>query len=454
MSIEEQHPDYRRFARRWGEMRDHVEGSERIKRKGEAYLPKPDGMRDPDNPSAERSAYEAYKGRAQYPEVVGPSIRSMSGIIHREKAGYELPNALDYLRERATKDSATLEQLHRRISRELLTVGRCGLMVDTLENGGDAYIALYQAEAIINWHPTDEGVDMVVLDESDYEMNPDTLAWEWVRRHRKLLIEDGRYVVRVYREDVKEGEDIAPERRGGDRLESLPFVFIDTNDLTAEPDEVPLYGLADIAVKIYQADADHAQGLHLVSQPQRWCSGVRREDVPDVWGSSVVWVLPPADAQAGILEVKGDGFPAQERKIQRLFEQAAQFGARVMDRQGGQQESGEARKLRHGQETATLATIAQTGAAGLEQAIGWCAEFMGANSDEVQVEVDTDFMDRSLGAQEMAAIIQAAGQGVISDQTAYEQMQAGGRADTERTWEEERELIEQGGLGMLGRDSE
>ena len=451
MSVDEKHPQYTRFVRRWAEMRDHIAGTERIKERGEKYLPKPAAMRDPQDPKGERSAYNAYKTRAQYPEIVGPSIRSMSGVIHREKAGYEYPDALEYLRERATLDSATLEQLHRRISRELLGVGRCGLMVDTAEQGGDPYIALYQTEAIINWHETDQGVDMVVLDESDWEMNPETFAWTYVHWHRVLLLEDGQYVVRLYREGVQMTEDITPQRRGGGRLESLPFVFVDTNDLTPEPDEVPLYGLAQIAAGIYRVDADYRQALFLIAQPQRWVSGVKTENVPSAWGSNIVFVMEDPQAQAGILEFTGQGVGAQRQAMIDGFEQAAQFGARLYDRTSGQ-ESGEARKIRHGQETATLATIAQTGAAGLEQALGWCAEFMGANSDEVQVEVDTDFMDRTLGAQEMAAIIQAAGQGVISDQTAYEQMQAGGRADTERTWEEERELIEQGGLGMLGRE--
>lgn len=452
MAITEQHPDYTRFRALWQEMRDHMEGTPAIKKRGETYLPKPDGMRDPADKSAEDEAYKAYKERARYPEIVGPSIRSMAGVIHRDAATYEIPEAMEFLRERATLDRMTLESLHRRITRELLAIGRHGLMVDTNTEGGEPHIAAYKAEDIINWHEGPEGLDLVVLNESEWEIDPVNFTWTWARKHRELSLDEGTYVVRLYREGVPTGEEVIPQRRGGGSFDAIPFVFLDTNDLTAEPDEVPLYGLAQIAAGIYRMDADYRQALHLIAQPQRWCSGVRAEEVPNTWGAGVVWVLPPAEAQAGILEFTGAGCEAQRKAILDGFEQAAQFGARLYERQGGQAESGEAKKLRHGQETATLAVIAQTAAAGLEKALRWAAEFVGANLDDVQVIVDTDFLDRTLGAQEMSAIVQAAGQGVISDQTAYEQFQAGGRADPERAWDEERELIDQGGnLGMLGR---
>jgi hypothetical protein len=452
----QRHPSYERFKDRWQLMRDSIEGPERIKKLGETYLPKPEGMKDPSDPDYEKRAYSNYKTRAQYPDIVAPTVRAMTGVIHRDESRIELPAGIEGMLEKATPDGLSAQSLLRRITRELLSVGRCGLLPDVGDDG-EPYIAIYRAEDSTNWHESEDGVDLVVLDESTSVIDLSTFSWEDETRHRVLRLDpdSGRYFTQewVGEDGQQEGEDRFPQARGGNPLESIPFVFVDTNDLTPEPDEVPLAGMAEVALGIYRLDADYRKALFTVSEPQPWTAGVDPEYAPKVWGGGFVWNLGDKDASAGMLEYQGTGIADQRQAIVDDFARAAQMGAQMFDQERRESESGEALKIRQGAKTATLASIAKTAASALEQALKRSAEFAGANPDEVEVDIDTDFIDRTLGAQEMQAITQAAQGGNISKQTAYEQMQAGGRANPERNWEDEQELIEADApTGFLGRE--
>jgi hypothetical protein len=81
--------------------------------------------------------YAAYQERAQFPEIVRPTIHGMIGVIHRTEAQIEMPTAMEPLWEKATRDGLPLEALHRRITAELLTTGRYGLLADAAVNGSD-----------------------------------------------------------------------------------------------------------------------------------------------------------------------------------------------------------------------------------------------------------------------------------------------------------------------------
>ena len=82
------------------------------------------------------------------------------------------------------------------------------------------------------------------------------------------------------------------------------------------------------------------------------------------------------------------------------------------------------------------------------------AKLVGSNPDEVSISISTEFIDNTLGAQEMTAIINGVTGGLLSNQTGYELFQNGGRANPDRDWEAEKQLIDEQGpaLGMIGRE--
>lgn len=459
--VDSRHPSYLEWRPFWEQARDAYEGMERIKAKGEIYLPIPSGFRYAPDP---RKEYLAYVERAVYPEIMSPTIRGMAGTMHSKPATYELPDSMAHLLEEASRDNLTLEALHRRITREVLQVGRYGLLADMPEEGEPlAYIAGYAAEAILNWDTDERGrLNMVLLDESGPVRDPETYEWETVEAWRLLeLDEDGFYVVRRFVKRggrVEELEPVEPVMAGGARLDFIPFVFIDTNDLTPEPDEIPLLPLAKSAVNIYRLEADYRRALYLTAQTTPVIIGDfdPDADLPIlVVGSAVPWVIPQG-GDAKFLEFSGAGISAQRQAILDEMERAVQLGARLLADQTGRQESGEARRLRYASESATLTSIAQNVGSGLEKALRYVARWVGLDEKAVTVEPNLEFADQKLTPQEVDALVRGWQSGAYSHDTLFANLQRGGLIAEGRTLEEEQEAIDRegGGLGLIGREDD
>ncbi|MGN6537715.1 MAG: hypothetical protein ACTHKQ_18545, partial [Mesorhizobium sp.] len=143
------HPVYTAFAPSWALMRDAVEGEDAIKAKGQTYLPMKSGIVAMTDLTKQNMAYEAYKLRAEFPELVAPTIRGSVGTMLEKPAVIELPDALEPLRKKATRDGMTLDALHRRICVELMSVGRYGVLPGIWQDGAP-YLDGYVAGAITN----------------------------------------------------------------------------------------------------------------------------------------------------------------------------------------------------------------------------------------------------------------------------------------------------------------
>lgn len=427
------HPAYEEFEPSWRLMRDSIDGEDQIKSEGEKYLPMKTGTAVISDHAARSRVYDLYKTRAEFPEIVAPTIRGAVGIATKKSLKIDLPAALEPLRERATLDGLTLESLYRRMVSEIMAVGRYGLL-PSLTSRGEPYLAGYVAESIINWDSTEGIPDYVVLNESGLVRNRENGEWEEIERYRECESFDGVYRSLLWEQTtsgavlVEENEARTRDRRA---LPFLPFVFVGSLDLTPEPDDVPLYGLAKLAVRIYRMDADYSFSLHMTSEPtpvaigfDDAASAIERGEAPKTLGSSVIWLMPKG-GDAKYLEFSGQGIEKQASAINDSFARAAQQGAQIIQ-QGQSQESGEALKLRAASQTATLDTIVRTASAGLEKALRNLAIWVGADPDEVVVTADTDFFDHNLNAQEITAIVAAWQAGAISYKTMFDKLQQGG----------------------------
>ena len=453
------HPLYDEFAPSWQLMRDAVAGEDTIKAAGEKYLPLKSGIAAMADGALKRAAYEAYKLRAEFPELAAPTVRGAIGTMLAKPVVVELPKGMEPLRERATRDGLTLDALHRRIATEVLTVGRYGILPG-LAADGTPYLAGYVAESIINWDASDGEPDFVMLNEAGWERDRETGKWSQKEQYRECVVEDGRYVSRVWVK-TKDGWIVSDEVEAADRkrrpLDFLPFVFVGCNDLSADPDDVPLYGLAKLSVRIYRLDADYTFALHMTSEPTPVAIGfddprraIENGEAPTTLGSSRLWLLPKG-GDAKYLEFSGPGLDKQAAAIRDALERSSVFGAQLLAETGRTAESGEAKKVRLGNQTATLKTIAMSSAAALERALRHLAIWIGEDPEEVKVTPNTDFFDHTLSAQEIGAIVDGWTKGAYSWRTAFERLQKGGLIDGERTPEEELDLMDQ---DEVGRDQQ
>ena len=437
MAVDSKHPDYVDRLYEWAQMRHTARGEQAVKAEGTIYLPMPSGFTT--QPDRGVAMYRAYQLRAQFPDILAPTLRGMVGVIHRTEAQIEMPDAMLGIWERATKDGLPLEALHRRITGELLLMGRFSLLVDADSKGSDLpFFAGYTAEALINW--SDER-DLFVLDESGPVR--DGFEWRDERRHRVLRLENGRYVAELYEDGEKAADPVQPTMRGGGAMDRIPFVVIGSRDLSVKPDEPPLIGVARSSLAMYRLDADYRHQLYMSGQETLV---VINGDAPSAVGAGVVMVLKGEDSvrpDAKYVGPAGTGIAAHRVAIQDEREAAVAAGARVFDSVQKAAESGEALRLRYAAQTATLTSIAQASAQGLEKALRHAAVMIGQDPEAVIVKPNLDFIDATMTAAEAEQLVRVWQSGAISYETLYENLQRGEIASPERSFQDERDLIEQ-----------
>ncbi|MFN4296788.1 MAG: DUF4055 domain-containing protein [Brevundimonas sp.] len=435
------HPDYTARAPEWSLMRDAAWGESAVKDAGETYLPKPGGFKSQSDGGV--AMYAAYKTRAGFPEIVSPAVLSMVGVIHQAEIKIDLPAGLEGMWERATADGLPLEAFHRRITAELLTTGRYAVLTDAPSTGSVPWLAGYQAESLINWS---DDRTMFVLDESG--LVRDGFSWEEKKQYLALLMEEGRYVGRRYDQagNVIEGQEAQPTTARRETLAEIPLVVIGPRDLALKPETPPLIAIARSAKAMYQLSADYRWQLFMTGQETLF---VINGDAPDTVGAGVVVALkggsdgnPPNAKYVG---PAGTGIEAHRKAIQDEAQNAANAGARLFNSGDKGVESGVAQRFRFSAETASLISIAQASCAGLEKALRYAGRMIGLSDAEIAqiiVKPPATLADREMTPERMAAIMGLWEKALISYETAYENLQQGGVANPDRTWEQEQALID------------
>lgn len=434
MGIDAKHPSYNNFQEDWETLRDFIAGSKRVKECGEKYLPPTEGMRidgiEKDKPGWH--AYNAYRNRARVPDYVKEAVEVMVGLMHQKDAIVELPTQLEYLRDRASAKGEPLAALHRRINVEQISTGRLGLLVEMRENPDPShpnpYIALYTAESIVNWDDnteTDEygKLNLVVLDESGHK-RINIFDWKDVRKFRVLELGDaqeneqaGTYKSGTFDNDVGtltyNADTMSPLMLRGAKLDFIPFTFINTKDLLAEPDEPPLKGLAEACKGIYQSEADYRQNLYMQAQDTLVVIGGVKNPTglpgePEALRTGAgARIDVDQGGDAKYIGVSADGLTEQRMAIEADRKRAQVKAGELIQNSGSQMESGQALSTRFNAQTATLNQMATTAAAGLEKALKQIARWMGADESMVKVTPNTEFIDFSLDGANFKSLMEA-----------------------------------------------
>ena len=457
----------------WQLVKRCVAGPREVRKYNE-YLPMP----DPLNQSEENKArYEQLKKRAMFLNVVGRTRTGLLGAVFRKTAESELPSAINYLLENASGDGSSLEQLSKEATGECLDTGRGGLLVDfpkvklpegqtalTVAQAANAraYVHFYPAENIVNWREdVIDGVrrlTLVVLHEKINEPSEDGFEFIAKDQYRALIMIDGRYVQRVYSEDVPDGEESNPTDKAGKPFDHIPFHFFGSQNNDASIDKAPLEDLAEVNILHYGNSATVEESGFISSQPTLF---ITTDIQPDEFVKLNPNGMHIGSRRGHNLGKSGTAIMLQANETQLARElmkdkeqQMSMIGARVVLQSVGV-ETAEAVRIRYSSDNSVLSTIAGNVSEAIRLALFDAQRFMMGTVDEKGTVfwLNQEFFEQAMDAQAILAQVQLWQYGFVAKKDVRTSLRQSGVLDSDRT-DEDIDADREADAPILGDDDE
>jgi hypothetical protein len=456
----EPHKQYAKLLPIWEKCRVTVEGDDSLKAWDEiqTVAPKLSNQQAPE--------YKAMIGRATLFNASGRTVDGLVGMVTRKPVDVsKMPSLFRPVLEDLTlaKDSKVgIDDFVAEALYEDLVIGRVGYLIErpNVNSAGMTqaqvaalnlrpYVAEYKAESIIDWRHDRVNnaaqLVMVRLTEVVEEWIGDIERKE-IEQERRLLLVDGVYLQRIYREDGKGtlqqyGDDIIPLMNGSP-LNYIPFIC------DFETTRPPILDLVNINLSHFRTDVDLEHGAHFTAIPTPMFAGFEFDtDSPFCLGASGGHAAQNPDAKAWFLEFEGKGLDTLKEIKEEKKAQMSVLGARFLDAEKNQAEATDTVRIRKSGETSVLAATAQKCARSITRILEIMRDWMGIAGD-VTVELNTDYSDASLTPEQMTALFGMLQGGAISQQTFFYNMKYGEMYEPELTFEEEQSRIESQGLTL------
>jgi hypothetical protein len=451
----EKHQDYLEAINAWTRTRAMLKGADGIKEHADQYIPiLPEHLARPDS-------RRAYVERTPVYPASGRAADSLVSAIFRRDPQVKVPARFDARLDNIDGRGNALYSFSQKVVREVLALGRHGLLIDlpSLDTPANEppYISSYTAENILNWRSRlingQYVLDQVVLHEQA------STAAEFGSIHRAQyrileLDDSGLYRVRIFQQvasgEVVEIDRIEPTTWGRKRLDRIPFVFLSALDTGPDIKRSPMLDLIDANLDHVKVAADLATSLFKVSSPTLLVVGLDEHTLPsrDVhMGGTIVL---PAGASAEMLEFRGDGLGALERQLDRFERHMAHLGARLLEQPKRAAETAETTRLKQHGETSVLASVARTVSNGIRSALEIACQWEGLGG-EIAFELNSDFFDATMEPAMLAELMRAVQSGYMPVDDLYWNLKRGELLRPELTVEQYRAEIETDPLIVAGR---
>jgi len=452
MAVDTKHSEYLSNYEIWERCEHASQGQDEIHEYGVKFLPRLSGQTDQE--------YYAYKQRALYFNATARTIDGLTGMLFMKPEAVIAPNAMDDIIADITMSGLSLHQLSEMVAEEVITLGRCGVLVDyppivnavTLAQaqaqGARPYATMYDAESIINWKTgrinNVEQLTLVVLEEEN-EIAVDYFESKCEPQWRVLDLIEGVYCQRLFRKD-KRGEfilvdEIYPQINGRP-LNKIPFEFFGVRDNSPCVDKPPLLDLVDVNLSHYRTTADYEHGLHFTGLPTPVVTGYYSDDKSASLriGSGTAWLLPDPQSKAFYLEFTGQGLGELREALRSKEAMMATLGARILAPEKRAAESAQTANIHRSSENSVLASIAQSISIGLTHVLELLRDWSGATG-EVSVELNRDFIPNSMSAQDVDSLVKSWQSGAISHQTLFFNLVSGDVIAQDVSFDDEMERI-------------
>lgn len=434
------HPEYEYWATEWKLIRDAFLGEKEVKSNGTAYLPRLSGQSKDD--------YFAFVRRATFTNFTARTSRALMGTIFRRSPVVSgVPENRKEILDNFTDEHQTFFEFEKAITREVVMVGRCGVLVDVDPAGVNLpYGTLIIAENIMDWQVELINGRMMLTDvvirelrlERTFDINRGLFRESFVAYRRLVLQPNEETGQMEYRQilyeafegdaDLKDSnivDEITPTQRGVP-LDHIPFRFFGSFSHLPSIEPSPLYDIARMNMSHYRTSALLKHGLFFVGLPIYWAEvGNTAEGGDYRIGPSVVWEIEKG-CKAGIMEFNGQGLGFMFKSLDKEEQDIATLGGRIIGVRGtAVSESDNQVALSQRNETAVLLDITQVMDAGmtwiLKQVLRW-ADVPENLLADVGVEFNKDFLIDQKGAREFRAVQAMYKDGLLPVEVFYDYM--------------------------------
>lgn len=429
-------------------IRDCLSGEDAVKDQGQLYIPKPDGI--------STAEYSNYVQRGVFYGAPEMTLRALVGLALRKEPVIKLPARLEDMRLAATHENAPLSILIEECVREVLAMGKFGMLLDFPPEGNVStttpHISTFKAEEIEEMDTTyvngRKVLSRVVLS-SDEDFDGAEVRYE-------LVLEDTIYKFRRFVFDQHKnreyiGDEIIPTANG-QAMNEIPFVVVSPEGLRFDDVTPPFLALCKVAVSHLINSCDRERAIFLTACPTPYiCGNVPADKVPDSIGSGALWNLPEG-TEVGMLEFQGAGVASQKALMDEKIDTMAQLGARMLSVSQVRNETFETATQRTRSELSLLHGAVVNTEYAIERLLRLAASWVRADADDVSVDMSKDFIEVMLDAKQIEAQLKLWQSGAMSFQTLYENLQRGEVARADRPFDIERDMIEEEGGLAIGLD--
>ena len=418
----------------WTLVSDCVKGQEKVKSKGELYLPKPTGDLDP---SYALERYNAYLTRASYYNATGRTTSGLVGQVFSKPPEIEITGPLEQYLSDIDGAGTSLVQQSKVTLQQNVSTGHGGLLVDYPNARGKVAtladtqskrlrprILNVEATRIINWRMVNIGgeskLEMVMITE-DKAITDDGYEIKLEPRWRELRLnqsEDGLFVtVTVWKQNDGESpnnvEDFIIES-GPDKLiadgkdmDTIPFVFFGALNNEPTIDKPPMLDLANINIAHYRNSADYEESIFIVGQPTPVFTGLTQDWVNNNIAGKVILgsrsaIGLPEGATAELLQASPNSMPYEGMKQKE--EQMKSIGAKLIE-PGFTKTTATQVLVDASSESSILTTATENVSVAYTVALGFFAKFLGGSEPTITFELNTDYDVDRMDAQERAQLL-------------------------------------------------
>ena len=392
-----------------------------------------------------KEEWQAYTARPAFFNATQRTSDALLGLIFSKHAELTDNAELQKIYDNITLDDDTIEDFAKAITKEVLAVGRGGVLIDMPSIDRSqfsasqieamnlrAYARLYKAENIINWRYTNvngiQYLSLLVLEETFEYQGNDEFSVEIGTRWRVLDLFEGRYRQRIY---VKQKDTTSLEAEilpmaNGKPITYIPFVFFGVNELKGNVETPPLLDLAKVNLSHFKNDVDLEHGAHFTALPTPCISGYNADpSAPAIKiGSTAFLTFNDPNAKAYYMEFSGDGLNTIQNIIALKEKRMAVLGARLLLDEKKTAEATETVAMRSSGERAVLINIAITISSGMKRVLQIIAEWENIKQ-EIVYNLNTDYNLSTLDAQLLAQIMAGVQSSTIPLQVLYHNMKEG-----------------------------